>query len=258
VAYKSTQKNKDLLDGMDDNVINEELVEDEGIDGNLIHKAYGDTDRVSDGVSGSSTSMESSSGLFHFSKASTKIPTTVEEVSCNSKSNLKHLRVVNSNSYLQESDPSYYGSAFPHLFSFGIGTPNCERPVRVSVEEGLCHLLSISDRKFGKDDVFVLSGFDRIARMKAVSRMYLKLKLNASTAADAIEVTKEQMIALVQYNKEVKKSLRCGRKIPMLPDNLRSANRVLRSVENVASSTYGTEEERLEMKGIVHGYTQVS
>jgi hypothetical protein len=255
---KTTSKNDDLLHGMGESVIDEDLVIDEGLEGNLINKAYSDTDRVSDGVFGSTTSIDSSSGLFHFSKVSPKVPTTVEEVSGNTQSNLKHLRVVNSNFYLEESDPSYYGSAFPHLFSYGIGTPNCKRPVCVSVEEGLKHLLSLSDRKFGTDDVFVLAGFDRLARSKAVARMYIKLKSDARTAADAVEVTKEQMIALLNHNKEVKKALRSGRICPHIPDDLKNARRVLRSVESVASSTYGTEEERLKMRAIVHGYTQVT
>ena len=257
-AYETTYPNKELLEQMKAMEMNENLVQDEGVDGNLIHMAYSDSDRVSDGFNGSSTSIESSSGLFNLSKESANVPTTVEEVSCNSQSTIKHFRVINSNFYIEESDVTYYGSAFPHLFPFGIGTPNCERPIRVSVEEGLKHLLSLSDRKFGKDDIFVLAGFDRVARCKAVSRMYIKLKSDPSSAADAVEVTKTQMLALINHNKEVKRALRSGRNCPQIPSDLKTANRVLRGVESVASSTYGTEEERLKMKSIIHGYTQVS
>ena len=260
VAYKTTVKNEELLNELntkDENVL-EDFVEDEGIEGNLINMAFDDTDRVSDGILGCSTSVELSSGLFHFSKADVKIPTTVEEVKCNSKSVLKHLRVVNSNYHIEETDPHYYGSAFPHLFSYGIGTPNCERPVQVSLEEGIKHLLLLSDRKFGKDDVFVLASLDRLARTKSIGRMYIKLKSNASCAADAVEATKDEMIALLHHNKIAKKALRSGRMCPQIPNNLMSASRVLRSVESVASYSYGTEEERLKMKGIVHGDTQVS
>ena len=91
----------------------------------------------------------------------------------------------------------------------------------MSVEEGLKHLLSLSDRKFGKDDIFVLSGFDRLARSKAVARMYTKLKSDTRTAADAVEVTKKEMIALLCYNKGVKKALRSGRICPQIPSNLK-------------------------------------
>ena len=45
--------------------------------------------------------------------------------------------------------------------------------------------------------------------------------------------------------------------MPVVPAELRNASRVLRSVESVASSTYGTVNERKEMKTIVRGYTQV-
>ena len=257
-SYQTTSPNPDFLEEMKYFDMNEKLVEDEGVEGNLIHMAYSDADRVTDGFNGSSTPLDSSSGLFHLSKSVAKVPTTVEEVSSNSQSSIKHLRVVNSNYFIEESDLTFYGSAFPHLFPYGIGSPNCERPVRVSVEEGLKHLLSLADRKFGKDDVFVLAGFDRVARCKAVARMYVKLKSDPSSAADAVEATRNQMVALLNHNKEVKKALRSGRNCPQIPIELKTASRVLRGVESVASSTYGTEEERLKMRSIIHGYTQVS
>ena len=158
---------------------------------------------------------------------------------------------------MNESDRLFYGSAFPHLFPYGIGTPNCERPVRVSVEECLNNLLCLSGRKFGQDDVFVLSGFDRVARSKAVLNMFIKLKSDLSCASTAVEVSKDEMVALVQHNIDVKKAIRGGRQVPEVPADLRNASRVLRSVESVASSTYGTVDERKKMKTIVRGYTQV-
>ena len=256
-AYKDVTLNIDSLHKLIGDSIDEELVVDEGPGGDLITAAHADEDRVNNGIIGSSTTSLSSSGLFHFSKHNPKEPTCVEEICSNTNNHLRYLRVVNSNNYLNESDQLFYGSAFPHLFPYGIGTPNCERPVRVSVEDGLKHLLSLSDRKFGQDDVFVLSSFDRVARSKAVLNMYIKLRSDLSCASRAVEVSRDEMVALVQHNKDVKKAIRSGRQVPHVPVELQNASRVLRSVESVASSTYGTVDERKKMKTIVRGYTQV-
>ena len=132
----------------------------------MITSAHAGEDRVNNGIIGRSTTSSLSSGLFHFSIHNPKEPTCVEEVCSNSNNHIRYLRVVSSNNYLNESDRLFYGSSFPHLFPYGIGSPNCERPVRMSVEEGLKYLLSISDRKFEQDDVFFPSSFDRVGRSK--------------------------------------------------------------------------------------------
>ena len=170
---------------------------------------------------------------------------------------MKHLRVINSNMYLKESDVHYYGSSFPHLFPCGCGSPNCVRQVNVSVEEGLKHLLMLHNRKFGQDDVFTLSSFDRIARKTCCTSLYIKMKRDTTMPTNVMNVTKEQMVTLLAHNLHVKKSLKCGYNIPSIPSNLINAQKVLKSIESVTGSSYGTEEEKLKMKSIVHGYTQV-
>ena len=263
IAYNSSYKplgepNSEFIDSMDDARILDELVEDDGDDGQLIKAAEYDTDRVHNGSSGLSNNIVLSSGMFHICHDGVADPVTIDDLAINENGNLQKLRVINSNNYLSESDPSYYSSAFPHLFPYGIGTPNCYRDVRVSVEESLRHLITLNDRKFAQDDVFVLAGFDRIARRKATNRLYIKLKSEPSVISAAVDVSKEQMGALLQHNKVVKQAIRTGRAIPNVPNDLVYADRVFKSIQSVAGWTYGTNEERKKMSRIVIAYRQVN
>ena len=109
-------------------------------DGSLIQQAYTDTDRVNCGNNDFSSTVESSSGLFYLSQSKIEEPKTLFEYTNTGNDSMKHLRVINSNMYLSESDDHYYGAAFPHLFPYGRGTPNCSTQVTTSVEQGLMHL----------------------------------------------------------------------------------------------------------------------
>ena len=81
--------------------------------------------------------------------------------------------------------------------------------------------------------------------------MFTKLISDVGAASRAVKVSQDEMVALLQHNKDVKKAIRVGRQIPEVPADLLNASRVLRSVESIASSTYGTVDEREKIKTIV-------
>jgi hypothetical protein len=53
------------------------------------------------------------------------------------------------------------------------------------------------------------------------------------------------------------KARRSGKRLPVLPDELKSANNVLKSIESAASHAFGTKEERQGMKHTVDAYCHV-
>ena len=53
--------------------------------------------------------------------------------------------------------------------------------------------------------MFVLSSFDRVARSKTVLNVIIKLKSDLSSASRDVEVLQDEMVALVQHNKDFRK-----------------------------------------------------
>jgi hypothetical protein len=75
--------------------------------------------------------------------------------------------------------------------------------------------------------------------------------------AHATLVTVQQMTALLRHNSAVDKSRRCGRRVPSVPQELKSADKILRSVHSAARHAYGTSDEREAMTQTIVAYCQV-
>jgi hypothetical protein len=144
-----------------------DLITDQGDEGDLIHSAAQDGDRVDN-----SNHIHSVSGMFSLNNNNVAPNTdvTLETVQLiersQSETARENVRVINSNQGLNDHDPEFFGSAFPELFPYGIGSPNHERPVSVSFELGLRHLLKLRDRRFAQHHCFPLLAFDMMARRK--------------------------------------------------------------------------------------------
>ena len=83
------------------------------------------------------------------------------------------------------------------------------------------------------------------------------MKRDTTMPLNVMNVIKDEILTLLVHNVDVKKALKCGYNIPEVSSNLINAQKILKSIESVTGSLYGTEEERLKMKSIVQGYTQV-
>jgi hypothetical protein len=229
----------------------DELIEDEGDDGKLILAVCGDSDRVNSTAMGIGESRESSSGMFNL------LDGGVDHAPMQTKDDKPYVHVQNSQTILKSTDPIYYGAAFPHLNPYGIGTPNCKRITPVSLEAGLAHQLRMADRKYGQDTIYVLAGFNVIATKKAFRYLNVMIHARPGTLSLASTITLQEMTALMKYNYNTSVARRCGRGIPDIPQQLKSADRVLKSVESAASHGFGTNGEREDMTKTVVAFCQV-
>jgi hypothetical protein len=266
-AYKNMSKDETLLKSIVESSILDNLTEEEddrSNGGRLIREASEDADRVNAGGITSLPQSETVSALFstkhHQFTSNETIPirnTTRTATSTAGPSFLPHLQVTNSSTILSERDPEFFGAAFPHLFPFGIGTPNSRRPVHVPIEEGMRHLLQLSNRSFAQDFLFPFVCFDILNRKKAFTSLSVRIKSNPSALSDAVSISEAQMVSLINYNAATMKARRSGKRLPVLPDELKSANNVLKSIESAASHAFGTKEERQGMKHTVDAYCHV-
>jgi hypothetical protein len=186
---------------------------------------------------------------------------TLETVDVIEQSNVQyhkdHVRVINSNQGMNDHDPDFFGSAFPELFPYGVGSPNQHRPLPVSFELGLKHLLKLRDRRFAQHSCFPLIAFDMIARRKGNVMLSLRLKKIPEMAPNSVTVTKEELVGLLKYNHEKMRALKAGRTVPELPPSLASGPvNMLKAVEHCARHSYGTNEERVAMGHKVDAYCQ--
>lgn len=248
-SYKNVTIDREVVRDLPEDGNLEELIEDEGDDGTLITAVSGDTDRVNTTAMGIGEAHESSSGMFTLHDGGVDHAPT--------KDNKPYVHVQNSQTIHKSSEPIYYGAAFPHLNPYGIGTPNCKRSTPVSLEAGLAHQLRMADRKYGQDTIYVLAGFNNLATKRAFRSLNVMIHSRPGTLSLASTITLQEMTALMHYNHNADVARRCGRGVPDIPQQLMSANRVLRSVESVASHGFGTKSEREDMTKSVVGYCQV-
>jgi hypothetical protein len=235
----------------------EELISDQGDDGVIIRSVNQDADRVDNG-----DHIHSVSGMFSLNDNNISPNTdvsleTIEDA--DSPAIREHLRVINSNQPLNDHDVEFFGSAFPELFCYGVGSPNQLRPTNVSFELGLRHLLKLRDRRFAQHHCFPLVAFDMIARRKGNTMLSLRLKHIPEMVPQSLTVTKEQLVNLLRYNREKTRALKSGRQIPPLPSSLETGPvNMLKAVEHCARHSYGTNEERVAMGHKVEAYCLVS
>jgi hypothetical protein len=254
-AYRGLTENADLLELIPADGILEELITDEGEDSTLIDSAFRDADRID-----TAQRIHSSSGMFSLNQNNIAAATSVSIDTLMSSSDHQHfVRVTNSNQALNDWDRDYFGAAFPDLFPYGIGTPNSLRPTKVSLQQGLKHLLLLRDRRFAQHQYFTLVSFDMIAKKQGFKMLSLRMKKMPEVAVNAINVSVEQLCSLVQHQHDKSKALRLGRTVPNLPENLSSGPvQMLKAVEHCARYTFGTKEERMQMTRKVNAYIQVT
>jgi len=155
-AYAGAARLQPTIDSLDEDSIRDELcaVDDRA----LISEVINDASHVSTGIDDTSTSvMETSSGLFDLTPEPPPPPPDDNEANEDEEkgpSPLRKFQVHRSNTLLGSRDVEFCGAAFPHLFTYGRGTPNSTRPVAVSLEAGLRHLLVLSNRRCARDTVF--------------------------------------------------------------------------------------------------------
>ena len=257
IAYANAKRLDSFIATLKDDTTLDHLCE---IDNqNLIQEVISDTNRVNSGFDESdSCVVETSGGLFNLDPVA---PIDEDEADMPESSTpidpeLRRFKVTNSSTFLPGRDPIYYGAAFPDLFPFGRGTPNSKRPVPVSLEAGLRHLLLLSSRRFAQHKVFSLAAFDELARRRCHRNLVVKLKSRPTAAQEAIRLSPSAVKKLLRHNDKVTQAARTGRAIPELEHipELQHAKNVLNILNQSSGKTFGTNEERLAMRRRVYAY----
>jgi hypothetical protein len=182
------------LDGIGGNVENDDN------DPSLIATVLREGERV--GSIRSSPGVEVSTDVFVglVSMSNTSICRRVAEQSDQEVDGMRKFQVRGGGGILREQMPHHYSSAFPRHFPNGVGTPNCDRPVRVSKESAFRRYLLQGDRVIAQDFTFVLKAFDEMSRKQLFRRMFLKLRANPGVALKAAAMTGAQLDAGVSLS----------------------------------------------------------
>ena len=251
-AYAEVERRQSKIESMENDYIHPDIcVKDD--EGNLIKEVINDGSRVNtaNDSSGDTSVVETSGGLFDLRPPAPPDEDTIEEVDP-----IRRFQVLHSNTYLGSRDSKYYGGAFPELFCYGTGTPNSPRRVPVSLELGLRHLLLLSDRRFAQSAIFSLVAFDELARSRAHSNLAVKLRANPKAANEMVSLSAEALKELLYHNEKLEQAARAGRPLPELHTSteLSGAKSIFSILSNSAGKSFGTKEERLEMRKRVYAY----
>ena len=83
------------------------------------------------------------------------------------------------------SDPSHLGGGFPHLFPFGEGIPETDRPVKVPYEQHAQWALDFVDRRFRLDTRYIFQVFGVIQKRKICASAALQIKRSSYVQYEA-------------------------------------------------------------------------
>lgn len=109
--------------------------------------------------------------------------------------------VRRSSSIVSDFDKQYWALAFCELFPYGRGGYDEPRNIKIGLKEYIRHCLRLSTRKHVQHHGFLLTAFDVIARHNALDAVYLRGKLAPYTAISAAAVTREDLMAHLEFTK---------------------------------------------------------
>ena len=162
-------------------------------------------------------------------------------------------QVTRSSDLMNHRNPLYDTAAFPDLHSNGQATIyDPTRKVHVSPSEARRHLLSIQLRSFAKHPLWAMVNFNNGMKDKGQGLMTVRLNRDPGLARAAVEVTKEQLGALVKQQHDSQRAALSGGPVPPIPPVLQNAQRVMSNLKVVQSSLHGSEEEREDMRRVTY------
>ena len=158
-------------------------------------------------------------------------------------------RVTRSSNFIHHRHPDYDTAAYPDLHSNGQGTLfDPQRLVRVSPGEGRRHLLSIALRQFAQHPIWAMVNFDNWVKDKLQGLLTVRIKRDEGLVRAAVQVTKDELGALVRHQHETQRAALSGAAIPPVPNLLQNAQRVMSNLKIVQSSFHGSQAEREDMR----------
>ena len=236
----------------------EKMISSENDNGELLKQVWATGDRVGGG------DAVYESCVMHVDISNDVMLSLTKPNKKNMVENLKRFLIRNKPDFANNRDKTYFGGIFPLRFPYGIGTPNCNRPVRVSLVKAYQRYLLLGDRSFGQDYEFLMHAFDQLARMKLHTSIYVQLNQHPKLSDDAVTLTTSDIEKALEITAQRRYQAKRGHiDEDTKTDGINKAIKILGVIQKGASHAPCTDEERMKMsrfsdsvsdrKGKAHG-----
>lgn len=146
-------------------------------------------------------------------------------------------------------------AAFPDLHSNGLGNVyDDKRKVSVSPSAARQHLARLSNRMFAQHETWLMVNFDHMNKDNGQGYLSARLRRDPSLATSSYHVTEGELKELLEHQKEVKRCAQSGSSMPVFPDNLQNAQRVISNIRAVEATLHGSEEERESFRRTMYAF----
>jgi hypothetical protein len=116
----------------------------------------------------------------------TSIPSSTPLATAPTSSINRSIAMVSGNHLVSSNDPNFYSWAFPTLFPYGAGTPNCERQERLSLKQFVKQALSVKSSLFRTSHPFQFTVFDTLRHFELLFSVKLQVKRVSSSTLTSI------------------------------------------------------------------------
>ena len=169
---------------------------------------------------------------------------------------LPAFRVDRSDNIMDPKTRDHDLSGFPHLHSNGLATIyDPKRAVYVAPDEVIRHFLSLHNRQFATDPLWLLVNFDNRNKDKSQGLISVRFDKDPGLIAAAHQVSREELLKLARHQHECQRASLSGLQQPRLPFSLQNAQRVLSNLKIVQGTIRCSEQEREEMRRTMYGAT---
>lgn len=152
--------------------------------------------------------------------------------------------VYRSTAILSDFDPAFWSYAFCDLFPFGRGGFDEPRKVKISLGKYLRRCLRLSSRRHARHPSFTLVGFDVLARKKAMKAIYIRTRIAPNRIASAGLVSREALVAQVNYQEQRLRAIQSNLPLPCPPPNDTHLNDLEAGISTGMRAFWGSNQER--------------
>jgi hypothetical protein len=148
------------------------------------------------------------------------------------------LAVRYSSEIVRQDDIDSLALLFPALFPYGL-PKKIDRPVKLSLEGLVRHLLKLSSRRFSNDRYFALTCFDIIGKSKVaqLARTYVSAK--SVDSSKLVNVNPAQLKSVMDFHERLKKG-----SLEQRPIGLENAASLISATSTATSAFPGSNESR--------------
>jgi len=166
------------------------------------------------------------------------------------KSARSTVSITRSNYFVHLTKGSTLMQAYPFLYPFGTGGPNCKRRVNLSFEDYIAHCMKLATCPlFATEYSYLLVAFDCIGSARVANKVYLSTHFLSNAQQQHIlqSFTPELLKAYVEHEAACNEATRTGLLWPPLPAELHGIASAMKKTSANASYYWGSDEERKKM-----------